>query len=156
MKHIINIARQIDDSYFSKIYEDYSLLFYKKIELEFDLEKVELYQSKKQQTSKGIHGFDLERELYKLRERTIILNACVLDYLLDHQEIIPEEWKGKNIHFFLTVYREIEHDEDYETELKNTLFVRCLKWDESYSRWTSDRSHLCCIFGPNDYAIMTK
>lgn len=32
------------------------------------------------------------------------LNACVLDYLLEHQELIPVDWRNKEIVFTGTVY----------------------------------------------------
>ncbi|MBU6388623.1 hypothetical protein KGQ72_01995 [Patescibacteria group bacterium] len=35
-----------------------------------------------------------------------VLNACVLDYLLAHPHLIPEEWKGKAIFFWGTIYRD--------------------------------------------------
>lgn len=32
------------------------------------------------------------------------LNACVLDYLMAHKELFPEEWKTKNVVFAGTVF----------------------------------------------------
>lgn len=56
-----------------------------------------------------------------LRERLKgkpVLNANVLDYLLEHTELIPEEWKGKCIFFWGTIYR----------NSGGYLYVRCLLW----------------------------
>src|SRR3990167_9669406 len=56
-----------------------------------------------------------------LRERLkgkLVLNANVLDYLLAHTELIPEEWKRKYIFFWGTVYR----------DRGGYLYVRCLCW----------------------------
>lgn len=47
------------------------------------------------------------------------LNANVLDYLLDNPDLIPDEWRGKYICFWGTVYR---HPHGY-------LFIRYLRWD---------------------------
>ena len=43
--------------------------------------------------------------LCEMRERgEHFCNANVLDYLLEHQELIPEEWKNKHILFLGTTY----------------------------------------------------
>lgn len=86
--------------------------------LKFDPAKVFLYLSKKQK-KKSIGGYDLREEL----SGKPVMNANVLDYLLAHQELIPESWKGELIFFWGTIYRYyIGH-----------LGVRCLGW--SGSRW---------------------
>ena len=54
-----------------------------------------------------------------------VLNANVLDYLLAHPELIPEEWKGKLIFFWGTIYRDSD----------GRLYVRYLRWGGS--RWNS-------------------
>lgn len=69
--------------------------------LEWDPSKIELYLSEKQKTG-WIKGEDLLKEL----EGKNVLNGCVLDYLLKHQELIPESWKEKFVYFFGTVYRD--------------------------------------------------
>ena len=53
------------------------------------------------------------------------LNANVLDYLLAHPELIPEEWKGKAVFFWGTIYRRSD----------GGLYVRCLYWGGSKWRW---------------------
>ena len=70
-------------------------------ELEFDLTKIQLYLSKTQQGGKCIEGNKLKKEL----ESQKVYNANLLDYLLAHPELIPEEWKGKCIFFWGTIYR---------------------------------------------------
>ena len=70
-------------------------------QLVFDHAKVTLYLSNKQQNGGYISGNDLRKELR--RKRT--LNANVLDYLLKNPHLIPEEWKGKYIFFWGTIYR---------------------------------------------------
>lgn len=87
----------------------------------FDPTKISLYLSKKQK--KGvIGGHDLRKELAKM----LTLNANVLDYLLAHPELIPEEWKGKAIFFWGTIYR-LSH---------GSLFVRFLCWGGSRWHWS--------------------
>ncbi|MBN1585422.1 hypothetical protein JW899_03585 [Candidatus Uhrbacteria bacterium] len=44
-------------------------------------------------------------DLHKVIEGQPVLSAHVLDYLLAHQELIPESWKGKVVFFWGTVYR---------------------------------------------------
>jgi len=63
--------------------------------------KVGLYCSEKQKGD-GIKASHLRNEL----SHASVLNASVLDYLLAHPELIPEEWKGKNICFWGTILRD--------------------------------------------------
>jgi len=86
--------------------------------LKFDPAKISLYRSKKQK--KGIiGGHDLRKEL----ANKPVMNANVLDYLLAHPELIPEEWKGEYTFFWGTIYRGSD----------GGLYVRYLGW--SGSRW---------------------
>lgn len=79
---------------------------------------IKLYLSKKQQNG-SIEGNKLRKEL----ANEPVLNANILDYLLAHPELIPEEWKGKYIFFWGTIYRYSD----------GRLCVRCLYW--SGDRW---------------------
>ena len=86
----------------------------------FDPSKISFYLSKKQK--KGtISGHDLHKEL----ANKPVMNANVLDYLLAHPELIPEEWKGKYIFFWGTIYRLSDGD----------LYVRYLDWLGSQWFW---------------------
>lgn len=58
-------------------------------------------------------------DLRKLLVDKPVLNANVLDYLLAHQELIPEEWKGRSVFFWGTIYR----------GFLNTSYVRALRWN---------------------------
>jgi len=89
--------------------------------LKFDPSKISLYLSKKQKKG-SIEGNDLRKEL----ANQPVLNANVLDYLLAHPELIPEEWKGKAVFFWGTIYR---HSDGY-------LCVRCLLWNGSEWYWS--------------------
>ena len=92
-------------------------------QLEWDPAKVRLHFSPNQQNDKSIQGHKLRKEL----ENEPVLNANVLDSLLDHPNLIPEEWKGKFVFFWGTIYRDSD----------DHLYVRYLfwfggKWDWSY------------------------
>jgi len=69
----------------------------------WDSTKVRLYFSKKQKGDKYIVGDDLRKEL----KSQPVYTANVLDYLLkpENQHLIPEEWKGKYLFFWGTIYR---------------------------------------------------
>ncbi len=86
----------------------------------WDLKKISLYLSKKQKKSHEV-GNDLRKVLAKMP----VLNANVLDYLLAHPELIPEEWKGKAIFFWGTIYR----------NSGGNLYVRYLDWGGSEWGW---------------------
>jgi hypothetical protein len=89
----------------------------------FNPEKISLYLSKKQK-KRSIEGNDLRKKL----ANQPVLNANVLDYLLAHSELIPEEWKGKFIFFWGTIYRDSD----------GNLIVRCLFWYGSRWGWSYD------------------
>jgi hypothetical protein len=55
------------------------------------------------------------------------LNANVLDYLLANPSLIPESWKGKEIHFWGTIYFNRDR----------SLCIRNLRWDGSSWGWGS-------------------
>lgn len=87
---------------------------------QFDPEQVAFYLSEKQK--KGtIRGHDLKKEL----EKKPVFNANLLDYLLAHPDIIPDEWKRNEfriIFFWGTEYRDAD----------GKLCVRYLCW---LGRW---------------------
>lgn len=64
-------------------------------------------------------------ELRKLLKEKPALNANVLDYLSAHPHLIPEEWKGKAVFFWGTIYRARD----------GSLYVRYLHWDGKRWRW---------------------
>lgn len=88
----------------------------------FNPNAISLYLSKKQTKGSSIEGHKLRKELADKP----ILNANVLDWLLKHPELIPEEWKGKYVFFWGTIYR----------SSRGSLYVRGLNWDGS--RWDWD------------------
>ena len=98
-------------------------------QLKFDLNGIGLYLSKRQRSNEHIDGHVGGIELRKELENQPVLNANVLDYLLAHPELIPDEWKGKYVFFWGTVYR--SHD--------GRLYVRCLCWASDRWSWFCNR-----------------
>lgn len=82
--------------------------------------KISFYLSERQKNGSLI-GTDLRKELVNRP----VLNANVLDWLLGHSELIPEEWKDKVIFFWGTIYR----------VRGGNLCVRYLYWRGSCWRW---------------------
>jgi len=93
-------------------------------------ELIQLYLSAGQKDGKCIEGNKLRKELAVKP----VLNANVLDYLLAHTELIPEEWKGKYVFFWGTIYRDSD----------GSLGVRCLYWDDDRWSWS-------CIWLGDDF-----
>ncbi len=80
---------------------------------------VRLYLDEGQQDGNYLKGDTLRKRL----ANRPVLNANVLDYLLANPHLIPEEWKGKYVFFWSTVYR---YSDD-------RLCVRYLYWRDG--RW---------------------
>jgi len=87
----------------------------------WDPTNVVLYLDEAQQNRRLIEGNNLRKKLAKMP----VMNANVLDYLLDHPELIPEEWKGIYVYFWGTIYR----------SRLGGLGVRCLRWDGDRWNW---------------------
>ena len=79
-----------------------------------DVQKDALFLASGQQKGSVLVGHKLRKEL----AGKPVLNANVLDYLLAHPELIPEDWKGKYVFFWGTSYR----------GSVGGLFVRYLYW----------------------------
>lgn len=107
MKHIINTNSAPKIPYDGWTVESHA----KMGKLDWGKIKPELYLSEKQK-----NGYIVGEELLSELEGKNPLNANVLDYLLDHPDLIPKEWRGKWIYFWGTIYRDSDDD----------LCVRCL------------------------------
>jgi len=125
--------------------------------INFDPTKISLYLSKKQE--KGyISGYDLRKDL----SSESVMNANVLDYLLVHPKLIPEDWKGKYIFFWGTIYIYFggefyigkNRSIDCDFCLEGVLLVRYLGWDGS--EWTWCYYRLPYNFSANDQAAITS
>jgi hypothetical protein len=90
-------------------------------QLEWDPVRAILYLSEGQQDGKWIQGHKLREEL---KDKSVF-NANLLDYLLAHPELIPEEWKDQLVFFWGTVYRSRD----------GVLYVRYLEWDGGRWYW---------------------
>ncbi len=88
---------------------------------EWDPSKVLLYLSDGQKGGERIEGNKLREEL----KGKSVLNANVLDFLLANPLLIPEEWKGKAVFFWGTVYRNAD----------GNLVVRYLYWNGTRWHW---------------------
>lgn len=88
----------------------------------FDSSAVALWLSPNQQHSKYIEGHKLRQEL----ANQLTLNANVLDFLLANPHLIPEDWKGKGVFFWGTVYR----------HRGGLPHVRCLHWGRDLWHWS--------------------
>jgi len=91
-------------------------------QFQWDAAKVKLYLGNGQKDGKVIEGNKLRKELAKKPA----FNANLLDYLFDNPHLIPEEWKGKYVFFWGTIYR---HRVGY-------LYVRFLYWFGGRWRWS--------------------
>lgn len=91
-------------------------------ELRWNPDEVELYLCDKQKGN-VIEG----NELCKLLKDKPVLNANVLDYLLANPQLIPEEWKGKAVFFWGTIYRNSD----------GRLCVRYLCWRGGRWDWSN-------------------
>jgi hypothetical protein len=87
----------------------------------WDASKMKLYVSNNQKDGKVTKGHELRKELMQ----KLVVNANVLDYLLAHPHLIPEEWKGKAVFFWGTIY----------CDTNGHLFVRCLYWRGDRWHW---------------------
>lgn len=96
-------------------------------QVKLDLSKVRLHLSPNQINGKVIEGNKLRKELAS----EPVFNANVLDYLLAHPELIPEDWKRDEegnacyIFFWGTVYRDAD----------GSLSVRCLRFGGGQWYW---------------------
>ena len=88
-----------------------------------DASKVELWLANGQKNGKVLKGNKLRKEMAK----KVPFNACALDYLLANPHLIPEEWKGKYVFFWGTVYR----------RRAGLLYVRYLCWSGDGWDWSN-------------------
>lgn len=100
-------------------------------QLAWNSEVVKLYLSEKQKRGGKIQGHELRKEI----EGRPVMNACVLDWLLVNQELIPKGWQDKEVPFWGTIYRDLD----------SHLAVRYLSWNGEDDvwvwnyRWLDDR-----------------
>jgi hypothetical protein len=117
--------------------------------LKFNGDKLRLYQAEQQKNERTILG----KYLYKELAGMPVLNSNVLDYLLAHQEIIPEEWIGKYIFFWGSIFFNPEDELDSEQSKEGHLFVRCLF--QSRDGWCSKFFWFGTPLGTACYAVLS-
>jgi hypothetical protein len=101
--------------------------------------KVTLFLTKQQKKS-AVVGNDLRKDLADQP----VLNANLLDFYLANPHLIPEEWKGKAVFFWGTIYR-----------LRGgALYVRYLYWYGD--RWHWSRSWLDYDWGSGNPAACAQ
>jgi len=76
------------------------------------------YLSSRQKDGGSSQGNEIRNQLNGKK----VLNACIMDALLEHRQFIPDEWKTGFTFFWGTIF----HADD------GSLNVECLKWDDSW------------------------
>jgi len=76
-----------------------------------------------------------------------ILNAAVLDYLLSHPYLMPEEWKNGHICFWGTIY-------SYKIGNRDTFWIRRLVWMGNDWQW--EFRPIYVIADENNYMVACK
>ncbi len=104
-------------------------------QLMLDVSRIKLHLSPNQMGGNYIQGNKLRKELASEK----VLNANVLDYLLAHPELIPEDWKGKYTFFWGTMLRRYSND---------SLYVQCLYY--SVGSWFARYYWLGSYLSGND------
>ncbi len=100
------------------------------VTLELDPSQLKLHLSENQKNGRVVEVNSLKKELED--NKVPVLNACILDYLLAHPELIPESWKKdengntRYIYFWGTEYRHPDGD----------LYVRYLCWRDGAWLWS--------------------
>ena len=104
--------------------------------------QVRLFLAKGQQNARWFTGDNLHKEL----AGKPVLNANVLDYLLANLHLIPEEWEGKEVFFWGTLYR------CSEGEHLGNLYIRSLRQRDDM--WIQDYRWLGRGFNNRDHALV--
>lgn len=107
-------------------------------------QNIPFYLSEEQKKGKNDNNFSCStgNDLRKELENKPVLNANVLDYLLKHQELIPESWKNQSTFFWGTIY----------CYTNGYLCVRCLDWVAN--QWCWGYRYLSHVFyGANPAAL---
>ncbi len=108
-------------------------------QFKWDASKVQLFLHEKQQGG-SIEGEKLRKELANMR----VCNSNMEDYLLGNQHLIPEEWKGKVICFWGTIYRYSD----------GHLWVHCIYYENKVEYWRQDKCAIYGYFNANHVAIV--
>jgi len=116
-------------------------------EVLWDTTRVERWRSELQKS----HPHDKEEpaipgnEIYeRVEQDNGLVNAALLDYLLEHQELIPGDWKDSKTYFWGTLY---QHP-------LGTIGVRFMTFDEGRQRFISSIRRMSDELGKHDWALL--
>lgn len=109
--------------------------------LEWDPTKLVLHLDDRQENGRDISGIELRDRLAQLNPS--LLPAQVLDYLLEHRELISGEQKSKAIFFWGSIYRDLD----------STLAVRYLTHDNPTRTYHSGFFWLGGVWHDHDSAL---
>ena len=91
---------------------------------------ISLYQSEPQRNGKSVKSLELLNDL----AGKSVMNACILDHLLDYPLIIPDNWRDKTIYFWGTLYTTSRAETEYR-------YVRCLYYYDGKWYWQMHDVH---------------
>jgi len=135
MSHFVDTTKKLDDK--DVIFNNTSLGI-------IDASKIRLrlsnFQYKPRQSPWCEYGVQICKDV-----KDESLNASVLDYLLDHEYLIPKRWKKYQVVFWGTIYRFNEESGSSEGQ----EFVRCLYFNKILKKWGSAPLVVDDYFGPN-------
>lgn len=116
---------------------------------EWSPDKIELYLSEEQKIG-VINGHEL---LKRLTDK-LVLNANALDYLMvpEKLHLIPEDYKGKHLFFWGTIYREPFGS----LAVRFCYFGSMLDGDEWVQTWDQAYHSLDSDFTDYDFAVLSK
>jgi hypothetical protein len=132
-KHVICCDVMPPNTYYNRVEKHLKLG-----NLEWDSNKVKLYV-RKEQNGKDVSAIEIDKEMNEL----LALNVNVLDYLIAHPALIPEDWKKNNVYFWGTILS--EHDEE-EFEFNGSVFVPYLYFSELGDTWQKGLHYLFCDY----------
>lgn len=117
--------------------------------LKWEPDKISIYLSEQQKNGENVEGNEFCKDIEKMP----VLNANVLDYLLENTQLIPEEWKDKLVFFWGTIYQQSAGSlwPNQETADK---FVRYLSWEEG--KWCNKYYRIRFGFSNMHYAAVLK
>ena len=96
--------------------------------------KIRLFRTEEQKLSAVYTGEAGSEVLWHLEQEEELgmklLNANVLDFLLEHPQLIPKSWKDKNVYFWGTMF--YPHPEESSDTIIRYLLWEDGKWSSSY------------------------
>jgi hypothetical protein len=110
---------------------------------EFDINKMQLYISKEQINTGNIAGFAFKKEL----ESKKVPTTAVLNYFLRHPQLIPNDWRGKQIYFWGSAYEIAGIPEEQ---------IPYIFWDVKKNKWLCSVNSIDFICEDDEVALILK